>query len=293
MNENAEQLNSEFEEYKKYMLFPPGHYYSPVVDVNEVKEREDEIWKKNIDETLPGIDLSVSEQLKLIADFSETYHEIPFQKSKDEQFRYYYENPFFSYSDGIFLYSFIRHFNPARIIEIGSGFSSALILDTIHYLNRPQTIVKFVEPYPERLISLLTDTDKQQVAIYEKNIQNIEFSFFDQLEENDILFIDSTHVSKTGSDVNYLLFEILPSLKKGVLIHFHDIFYPFEYPKNWVFDGRSWNEDYILRSFLMYNNSFKIVLFPHFIHIKRKECLAKMPNCYKNTGGSFWIRKVS
>ncbi len=120
----------------------------------------------------------------------------------------------------------------------------------------------------------------------------IEISFFEQLHENDILFIDSTHVAKTGSDVNYLIFEILPSLNKGVLIHFHDVFYPFEYPKEWVLSGRSWNEDYMLRSFLIYNDNFKIVLFPHFIHQQYGEYLANMPNCYKNSGGSFWIQKV-
>jgi len=292
MNQQQEQLRAKLKEYEKHMLFPAGHYYSPVVNTEEVKQREDEIWKKNIPSTLPGIDLNILEQLKLIDDFSKNYHDIPFPESKNKKFRYYYENPFFSYSDGIFLYSFIRHFNPSRIIEIGSGFSSALILDAIQYFSRPQTSLSFIEPFPDRLYSLLTNDDKHQVSIFEKNLQQIEISFFEQLEENDILFIDSTHVSKTGSDVNYLIFEILPSLKKGVLIHFHDIFYPFEYPKDWVLDGRSWNEDYILRSFLMYNDSFKIILFPNFLHTLHKECFASMPNCYKNSGGSFWLQKV-
>lgn len=292
MNQQQEQLRAKLKEYEKHMLFPAVHYYSPVVNTEEVKQREDEIWKKNIPSTLPGIDLNILEQLKLIDDFSKNYHDIPFPESKNKKFRYYYENPFFSYSDGIFLYSFIRHFNPSRIIEIGSGFSSALILDAIQYFSRPQTSLSFIEPFPDRLYSLLTNDDKHQVSIFEKNLQQIEISFFEQLEENDILFIDSNHVSKTGSDVNYLIFEILPSLKKGVLIHFHDIFYPFEYPKDWVLDGRSWNEDYILRSFLMYNDSFKIILFPNFLHTLHKECFASMPNCYKNSGGSFWLQKV-
>jgi len=279
-------------EYEKHMCFPAGHYYSPVVNVDEIKQREHEIWKTISPSTLPGIDLNVSAQLKLVKEFTKTYQEIPFPESKNEKFRYYYENPFFSYSDGIFLYSFIRHFKPSRIIEIGSGFSSALILDTLQCLNRPQIKVSFIEPYPDRLYSLITEKDKQQVTIFEKNLQQIEISFFQQLHENDILFVDSTHVAKTGSDVNYLVFEILPSLKKGVLIHFHDIFYPFEYPKDWVFGGRSWNEDYMLRSFLMYNDNFKIMLSPHFIYQQHNQSLANMPNCYKNSGGSIWIQKV-
>src|SRR5690606_33895195 len=101
----------------------------------------------------------------------------------------------------------------------------------------------------------------------------------------DILFVDSSHVLKTGSDVNHLLFQILPILKKGVLVHFHDIFYPFEYPKEWILSGRSWNEIYALRAFLTYNSNFKILLFSHFIHKKHSLAFGKMPLAYKNWGG--------
>lgn len=116
---------------------------------------------------------------------------------------------------------------------------------------------------------------------------------FDILKENDILFVDSTHVSKVGSDVNYLLFEILPRLNKGVYIHFHDIFYPFEYPKEWIYDGKAWNEDYILRAFLQYNDSFKIFFFNTFLEsFFREKFTLEMPLCLKNTGGSLWIKKI-
>jgi len=274
------------------MYFPSGHYYSAIVEVDEVRQRQDEIWLQDIPLTIPGIKLNLADQMQLISEFSKTYNEIPFPAHQSERFLYYFENPFYSYSDGIFLYSFIRHFNPLRIIEIGSGFSSALMLDTLELLGRIQTRLSFIEPFPERLYSLIKVKDIQQVSIYEKKLQQVNISFFTQLEENDILFVDSTHVTKTGSDVNYLLFEILPSLKKGVLIHFHDIFYPFEYPKEWVFEGRSWNEDYILRSFLMYNDHFTIIMFPDFLHKVQHECLESMPACFKNHGGSIWLRKT-
>jgi hypothetical protein len=119
----------------------------------------------------------------------------------------------------------------------------------------------------------------------------VNLEIFKQLDRNDILFIDSTHVSKTGSDVNFILFEILPLLKSGVLIHFHDISYPFEYPKDWVFGGRNWNENYLLRAFLMYNNDFKIYLFTHFLHLYYREAFEEMPLSFKNIGGSLWIEK--
>ncbi|MEI8047713.1 MAG: class I SAM-dependent methyltransferase [Bacteroidota bacterium] len=274
------------------MFFQEGHYYSPVVNVDEVKVRENEIWQRDPPTSLPGIDLNENAQLALIKSFTKFYPEIPFPDNKNEKHRYYFKNDLFSYSDAIFLYSMIRHYSPTRIIEVGSGFSSAAMLDTLQILDRSQTKLTFIEPYAERLHSLLTDNDRQKVNIIEKRLQTVDSTYFEQLSENDILFIDSTHIAKTGSDVNYLLFEILPSLKKGVLIHFHDIFYPFEYPKDWVLSGRSWNEDYFLRSFLMYNNSFEIILFSHFIHMKHGDCLSQMPDCYKNSGGSFWIRKV-
>ena len=113
------------------------------------------------------------------------------------------------------------------------------------------------------------------------------------LEKNDILFIDSTHVSKAGSDVNYILFEILPTLKEGVIIHFHDVFYPFEYPQGWIEKGFAWNEDYLLRAFLMYNSNFELLFFNTYMEQFHKTWIAKnMPDILKNMGGGLWLRKV-
>ena len=114
---------------------------------------------------------------------------------------------------------------------------------------------------------------------------------FEKLNAGDILFVDSTDVSKTGSDVNYIMFEIIPILKSGVLIHFHDVFCPFEYPKEWVFQGRNWNEDYILKAFLMYNDRFEIKLFSEYLHKHHGDVFEAMPLFYKNHGGNLWIEK--
>ena len=166
------------------------------------------------------------------------------------------------------------------------------MLDTAqHFL--PNLKLSFIEPYPKRLKSLLTDTDKKSVEITENNIQEIDPAYFETLEKGDVLFIDSTHVSKTGSDVNYVLFHILPCLKEGVLIHFHDIFYPFEYSKKWVYQGRSWNETYILRAFLMHNKDYEIILYADYLHKHFKSSFEHMPLCYKNTGGSIWLKKLN
>ena len=165
------------------------------------------------------------------------------------------------------------------------------MLDTNELFLNNGINLTFIDPDVTRLYSLIRETDKNSTTIIEKDVQQIPLDIFKKLEPGNILFIDSTHVTKTGSDVNYILFEILPLLKSGVFIHFHDIFYPFEYPKDWIFGGVNWNEDYILRAFLMYNNKFEIKLFAHYLHIHHKNLFKEMPLCYKNTGGNLWIEK--
>ena len=115
---------------------------------------------------------------------------------------------------------------------------------------------------------------------------------FSRLRAGDVLFIDSSHVSKVGSDVNYIFFNILPALQTGVRIHFHDVFYPFEYPEQWILNGRSWSEAYLLRAFLQFNQTFEVELFPnHLIRFHPEFFQKHMPLCVKDPGGSIWIRK--
>ena len=127
--------------------------------------------------------------------------------------------------------------------------------------------------------------------IIEKKVQEVALDFFRELEKGDILFIDSSHVSKCGSDLNYLLFNVLPILNKGVFIHFHDIFFPFEYPKEWVIGGRNWNENYLIRAFLMNNKNYEICLFSHYLHIHHPDIFQNMPLAKKDFGGSLWLEK--
>lgn len=275
----------------KNSFYPAGHYYSPIVSVDDIRQREKEIWKGAGTDGIPGIDLHSAEQTALARQFAQYYAELPFAKEKTGNLRYWYENNFYSYTDGIVLYSFIRHFHPKRIIEVGSGYSSAVMMDVNELFFQNRIGLHFIEPYPERLYSLMSEADKRQATVLEKPVQEIDPGFFAQLEKGDILFIDSSHVSKCGSDVNYILFEVLPALKSGVLIHFHDIFYPFEYPKDWVFRGWNWNEDYLLKAFLMYNDRFTIRMFANYLHVHHPDAFAGMPLTYLNTGGNFWIEK--
>jgi len=271
--------------------FPAGHYYSTVVSLDEIKKRQKEIWKPVVDKKIPGIDLRVNAQLELLKTLSVYYLEMPFKAEKQEGFRYNFFNRYYEYTDGIILYSLIRHFRPSQIIEIGSGYSSALMLDTSELFFDSSINLTFIEPYSNvRLKNLLKETDSQ-TNIIESDVQLLDTSLFEKLESGDILFVDSSHAVKTGSDVNYILFEILPKLKKGVLIHFHDIHYPFEYPKEWVLNGFGWNETYFLKAFLMNNSSFEILLFSDYLLKFYKKNFSKMPLCDEGSGSSLWLIK--
>ncbi|NNE32940.1 MAG: class I SAM-dependent methyltransferase [Winogradskyella sp.] len=271
--------------------YPNGHYYSPVFSIEDVKNREAEIWKDIDKASIQGIDLQLEEQKNLVSHFYKFYIEQPFKPEKQPSVRYHFENSYYSYTDGIILYSMIRHFKPKRIIEVGSGYSSMVMLDTNELFFENQINLTFIEPFPDRLTALMKGSDKNSITLIKSKIQQVSLSVFKKLTRGDILFIDSTHVSKTGSDVNYIFFDILPVLKSGVLIHFHDVFYPFEYPKEWVLKGINWNEGYILKAFLMYNDNFKIKYFSQFLHSFHKDVFNEMPSCFKSYGSSLWIQK--
>ena len=269
----------------------PGHFASPLPDLDYVRRHEAEIFGE-VPRTIPAIDLRETQQLELLRQFQPYYAELPFSSGKSESRRYYFENPAYSYSDAIFLYSMIRHFKPKRIIEIGSGYSSCVMLDTNELFFGNEIDITFVEPYPELLLSLIKKTDKERTTLISSNLQEVDLKLFAQLGEHDIVFVDSTHVSKVYSDVNYIFFKLLPSLAKGVLVHFHDIFYPFEYPKKWAYENRAWNEAYLLRAFLQYNQDFRIVMFNSYLETFHEDYFqTHVPLCLKNTGGSIWIQK--
>lgn len=273
--------------------YPPGHYYSPVPSMEEVVHVAPRVWGLT-PESLPGIDMCAREQLRLFARFVKYYAEIPFTTQPQIGLRYYFENGFFGYADAIALYCMLREFRPKRIIEVGSGFSSCAMLDTDEHFLGSSVQFTFIEPNPERLLSNLKATDIARTKLVVKYVQDVDLSIFSTLQENDILFLDCSHVGKIGSDVLHLLFEVLPRLNPGVLVHVHDIFFPFEYPKEWVIQSkRAWNETYFLRAFLQYNNSFKITYFNSYLSKMYRQILHQsMPLTLKNTGSSLWLRKI-
>lgn len=277
--------------YTAQQAFPPGHFYSPIPDLNEVKAHAAEIFGNSRRE-LPGLDMNEKGQLATLASLAPYYQELPFGETAQPGLRYFYQNPAYSYTDGIFLYCLLRHLRPGRVIEVGSGYSSCVTLDANERYFQNQINCTFIEPYPELLHSLLKPGDRERIEILPLPLQRVPVDRFRALAAGDILFIDSTHVSKVHSDVNYLLFEILPVLAPGVYIHFHDVFYPFEYPAEWIYEGRAWNEDYLLRAFLLFNPVFRVELFSTFLGRFHAEFFRQnMPLCQRNFGGNLWLSK--
>ena len=272
---------------------PPGHFYSPIPLLEDLQANHERIFRAP-GRTLPGIALNEARQLELLASFIPYYQELDFPETKMPGRRYYYRNDYYSYSDAICLYWMLRHLRPARVVEIGSGHSSCVTLDTSDRFFGGAIQCTFIEPDPERLLSLLEPGDPARIEIVPARLQDVPLGRFQALQAGDVLFIDSTHVSKVGSDVNHIFAEVLPSLAPGVHVHFHDVFYPFEYPRDWIYAGRAWTEAYLLRAFLSFNPEFEIVLFNTFLERFHRETFAiHFPLCLRNTGGSIWLRRVT
>lgn len=281
------KIYNELQEYKTWR--PPGHYYSPIPDIPNVVENYNAISKRG--EDYHGLELNYNMQKELLLEIKKFYQEIPYSLQKQPNLRYSFDNTFFCYADAISLYGILRHYSPKRIIEVGSGFSSSIMLDVNEHSFNHAMELTFIEPYPDRLHSLLKPKDHKRVKINQSFVQDVDLDLFRELKQNDILFIDSSHVSKTGSDLNYLLFQVIPQLQEGVIVHFHDIFHHFEYPISWIKEGRSWNESYLLRAFLLYNSRFQIILFNSYLGKYEREWLDKhIPLFLKNTGGSLWLQ---
>lgn len=275
--------------------YPPGTFYSPVPGIADIPPVVDVAR-----EAIPGVELDEAAQLSLLHELRAFAADLPFRDGPVNGLRFHLDNEYYSYGDAIVLAAMLRHLRPKHVIEVGSGFSSAVMLDTRDGFLDPATQFTFIDPYPERLRSLLRPADARRCTIFTNKVQDVDLSAFGELQANDILFVDSSHVVKLGSDVAWILFEILPRLAPGVVVHFHDVPWPFEYPLSWARAGRAWNEAYFLRAFLEYNAAFRILFFNAFMATRhRDEMLEQMPLAMKPSryaltvpASSLWLVKV-
>lgn len=275
---------------RENIFYKPGHFYSPIPDFEEVFRNKERIFNTN-SKNIPGINLNEDNQLIFLEKLSNYFNGFPFPQEKTLQYHYYTQNPAFSCTDALILFSMLCYLQPRKIIEVGSGFSSSVIYDTnLNFLDNSMESI-FIEPFPDTLAQLFSIEEYQQLTLYKQKLQNFTPDFFQTLTQNDILFIDSSHVCKIGSDVNYLFAEVLPILQSGVVIHIHDIHFPFEYPEAWVREGRAWNESYLLRSFLQFNSEFEILFWPSFILKFHKNRWQKLVSRAFDGTGSIWLIK--
>ena len=271
---------------------PSGHYYSPIPSYDDVERDQQRIFATH-KRDLPGIRIDEQRMRNYLERFSSYQSDFPYTEERDPKLRFYLDNETYSRGDAVVLYSMLRLLQPQRVIEIGSGLSTWLMIDINERFFGNRINLVSVDPYPERMEDGLRGDDRKHIEIIPHRVQDVDLRMFADLEPNDIVFIDSTHVSKCDSDVNRIFFEILPALKPGVLIHFHDTFWPFEYPRQWLLEiGVAWNEAYQMRAFLQYNRAFEIDFFSDYVaNFMRVEAEASIPVFLRGPGSSIWLRR--
>ncbi len=262
---------------RKVGVYPiRDHYYDPQFKFDHLKYPLDK------DRNLPAIDFNDQTQLQLLKAFSyeKELSALPLKKTKEAAF--FYDNGAFESGDAEYLYNIIRHFRPKRMIEIGSGNSTLMAREAIAQNKREDSAYvcdhTCIEPYEMPWL------ESVGVKVLRKKV------------ENDILFIDSSHMIRPQGDVLFEYLEILPRIKKGVLIHIHDIFTPRNYPESWIVrDVRFWNEQYLLEAFLSYNDKFEILGALNYLsHHYKRQFAEKCPIFKiqeKREPGSFWLRR--
>ncbi len=286
-------LKAEMEKYRHLCGFaPPGHFYSPIPSIETLTAHLQSLELQPLPRNLPGIDLNVDKQLELLRAFATLAPEVCFPAEKTASAHYYYHNHSFQHSDAILMQCLIRHFRPNRILEVGSGFSSFVTLDTNQQFFERRIRCEFIEPSPKRLLEDLTHEELQITGLYPQRFQDVDLAVFADLNADDILFLDTSHVSKLNSDVNHLIFNVLPVLKSGVIIHLHDIFFPFENSPRYYQWPAFWNECYLLRAFLLHNADYQILLWNDYLKLFHPTEMGHIhPDCLGNTNQSFWIQK--
>ena len=274
----------------------PVHFYQPIPDTQKLSKT---LWDKP--SQLVGINMDESMQLDLLRKhfpkFRNEYEQFPTEPT-EKPHQFYLNNGLFDGIDALVAYCMVRHFEPRLIIEIGSGFSS-LLLGEAAAKNRISSII-CVEPFPQEF---LKKGFPGLHRLIEKKVEDIDLEFFSQLHAGDILFIDSSHTVKIGGDVNYLFLEVLPRVEPGVIVHIHDIFFPFDYRRDWVLDElRFWAEQYLLQAFLTFNFEFEVLMANSYMaHSYLDDLKAAFPSLEKLNatlrnsvqwgGGSLWMRR--
>jgi hypothetical protein len=268
----------------------PNHFYSPIPDTAQLKSEE----RAHTRLASAEIDWQIERQLDLLVNafpaFADEYNAIPPEPSPDlPAHAFHFHNGMYDYLDALVLYCMVRHWKPRLMLEVGSGYSTRLSAQAA--LKNGSTQVVAIEPYPSPTLQAGFPGLTSLIA---SKIEEVELSQFEQLGMNDILFIDTSHVVKTGGDVNYLYLEVLPRLREGVIVHIHDVFLPEDYPLWWLTERTLfWNEQYLLQAFLTHNTDFQILFANNYLRINYLEQLKQtFPACPNfDYAQSIWIQR--
>jgi hypothetical protein len=284
---------------KRKCLPLPVHFYSPVPDLADLDRRG--VWDRC--SGLDGIDFRPDVQVAFLKEMGRQFgHECDWPTHPTgDRLQFYTDNVSFSYGCAAGTHCILRHFRPRRVVEIGSGNSSLVIAEALQMngAEAPEGAAEYtiVDPYPsEQIRQGLPGVTR----LVDERVELLDVSFFEELAANDVLFIDSGHTVRIGSDVNYLILDVLPRLAPGVIIHFHDIPLPAEYPRIYATNPRFrvfWTEAYLLQAFLCHNSRFEILLAMAYLTAHRNgDLLAAFPLYdpaeHRATSGSFWIRRA-
>jgi predicted O-methyltransferase YrrM len=271
--------------------FPDGHFYSPVIDPEEIGAARNRIWSDNPADP-PGIDFQPERQQALLRSVAVLARDFDYAGAAPSGWNgtsFYEANGKFAELDARMLFCLLRLLRPARLVEVGSGFSTLLAADVNTRFMGGATRLTCIEPFPPEF--LRADTPGIH-ALLEQRVQEVPLAVFEELTAGDVLFIDSSHVVKTGSDVVFLHLEVLPRLRRGVVVHVHDVFLPEDYPAEWVLgEQRSWSEQYLLRALLTHSCAWEILFGCNYARLRFpgvvREVFGEL-----HGGGSFWIRRL-
>jgi Methyltransferase domain len=258
-----------------------GHFYSPLTGPDDIRRA---LLPPG---DAPGVDLREDAQLALAAEL------LPILEAEPPGPRYRPggRNVMFGPADAAAYRAMLTHVRPARVIEVGSGWSTAVAIDEAGSVPELAGLeITCIEPYPAPLLAILREQDDRRVTVLRAAVQDVGLSAYERLGPGDILFIDSSHVAKPGSDVIWLVLHVLPRLAAGVVVHVHDVFWPFTYPAAWLRERRDWTEAYLLHAFLSGNDSWEVVLFSSWLWRCHPEAVpARLAGAEP---GSLWLRKV-
>jgi hypothetical protein len=274
--------------------FPPGHYYSPIPEPSQTQldYLATVPYLPATPDFLEGVDLNDDGQIQMFNTLAPLARGLQLPREADPSWRYRRNNPNFGIGDALMLSAFLRHLRPRQFFEIGSGWSTALVLDVSERFLGNSLEITSIEPYPELLRETIRTNDR--IQIIRSNVQDVPLAEFSRLGENDVLLVDCSHVVKFGSDVVHVVTKILPSLRRGVVVCIHDMCWPFEYPRLWIEEGRAWSECYLVHTFLLYNSDFEILLFNDWFGKPHHDLVERLlPETLEDVGSSLWLRRRS